>query len=106
MPEPEFGEVSELESFDLGEPIRLREEVVQDDEVESPVILSVIAEQDATEQDIADDTKQYAEPEEVPEYLDGLEETELESVLSTEEYFGEALEELQEPEDYAMDDFY
>ena len=106
LPEPEFGEVSELESFDLGEPIRLREEVVQDDKVESPVILSVIAEQDATEQDIADDTKQYAEPEEVPEYLDGLEETELESVLSTEEYFGEALEELQEPEDYAMDDFY
>ena len=106
LPEPEFGEVSELESFDLGEPIRLREEVVQDDEVESPVILSVIAEQDATEQDIADDTRQYAEPEEVPEYLDGLEETELESVLSTEEYFGEALEELQEPEDYAMDDFY
>lgn len=103
-----FGEVSELESFDLGEPIKPREEVVQDDEVESSVILSVIAEQDATEQAIADDTTQYAEPEEAPEYLDSLDETELESVLSAEEYFGEALEleELQEPEDYAMDDFY
>lgn len=105
---PEFGEISELESLDLGEPIKPREEVVQDDAVEAPIILSVIAEQGATEQDIADDTEQYAEPEEEPEHLDDLDETELEAVLSAEEYFGEALEleELQEPEDYAMDDFY
>lgn len=106
---PRYGEVSELESFDLGEPIGQREEVVQDDEVESSIILSIMKEkEDESESDIAVDTKYYAEPEVELEYIDNLDDTKLESVLNTEEYFGEALseDELQEAEDYAMDDFY
>ena len=99
-----YGKVSKLESLELGESVKQREEVLNDED-EISVMLS-LNQENKPEHDT--DTKYYDTPEEELESIDSFEETELESVSVTEEYSSEIFsdfDELQEIDDFDMDVF-
>lgn len=92
---PRYGEVSAWDSFDLGEPTKLREELKDDEETDIPS--TVEAETDSV---------QYADPEENVQRIVDLEvDTVQEAVTEMTEFFAEAIadELLQDEDDYGMD---
>lgn len=92
---PKYGEVSDWDSFDLGEPTKPREELKEDEDTDIPS--AVEAETDSV---------QYAEPEEDVQPIGDLaEETVQEAVMEMTEFFADAIadELLQDTDDYGMD---
>ncbi len=85
---PVFGEVSELESLDLGEPIRQREEVNDDEEYETDT---------SSEESNIDDDTFYEEPEENAESFEDVENLIEEAFAdTTESYSDEFISDLPE----------
>ncbi len=78
---PEFGEISEPESFDLGEPVRPCEEV-NDNEADEEVSAM-------SEESNIDDTVCYADPEELAESFEDVENLIEEAFADTTESYGE-----------------
>lgn len=78
---PEFGEISEPESFDLGEPVRPREEVNDNEADEEVPTMS--------EESNTDDTVCYADPEELAESFEDIENLIEEAFADTTESYGE-----------------
>ncbi|MDE5771345.1 MAG: type IV secretory system conjugative DNA transfer family protein [Ruminococcus sp.] len=78
---PEFGEISELESFDLGELIRTQEEVNNNEADEEVSAIS--------EESNIDDTVCYADPEELAESFEDVENLIEEAFADTTESYGE-----------------
>lgn len=92
---PKYGEVSAWDSFDLGEPTKLREELKDDEETDIPSAV-----------DVETDNVQYADPEENVQPIEDLaEEAVQEAVMEMTEFFADAIadELLQDEDDYGMD---
>lgn len=93
---PEFGEVSELESFDLGEPVRPRKEVNDNEDDE----ISTVSE----ESDI-ENTVFYEDPDEFAESFEDVADVIEEAFIDAEETFAENYGDFDLPEDdYGMSD--
>lgn len=91
---PEFGEVSEYESFDLGKPVRPREEVNEDDEVST-----------MSEESDIDNTVFYEDPDEYAESFEDIAEIADEAIMDCEESYSEDYSDYELPEDdYGMSD--
>ncbi|MDE6848797.1 MAG: type IV secretory system conjugative DNA transfer family protein [Ruminococcus sp.] len=91
---PEFGEVSGLESFELGEPVRPREEVNEDDEVST-----------MSEESDIDNTVFYEDPDECAESFEDIAEIADEAIMDCEESYSEDYSDYELPEDdYGMSD--
>ncbi len=96
---PQYGEVSKLESFNLGEPVKepAQEEVVQDEGVNLVAVIPKNQEESNTEQ-IADDSENaekavhFIQPDEEAEAMDMgdlSDDEDLETVLAVEEHLAE-----------------
>lgn len=91
---PEFGEVSEYEAFDLGKPVRPREEVNEDDEVST-----------MSEESDIDNTVFYEDPDECAESFEDIAEIADEAIMDCEESYSEDYSDYELPEDdYGMSD--
>ena len=87
---PAFGDVSELDAFDLGEPIRERTEVEDyDDDSYSDISID----------EIVNDF--FSEPEEPAENISDIEENEVEAELAEFEYYSEAAQ-FPDEDDYGI----
>lgn len=92
---PKYGEVSALDSFDLGEPTKPREELRDDEETDIPSAVEAET-----------DNVQYSEPEEIVQHMEDLAaDTVHEAVTEMTEYYADAIadELLQDEDDYGMD---
>ncbi|MBQ3256371.1 MAG: type IV secretory system conjugative DNA transfer family protein [Ruminococcus sp.] len=87
---PKFGEVSDLEAFELGEPIRERKEV-EEDETDSAVMLSLSGDEEMHEEPLE---THYTDPEGTVQHIEGLgDDGEIpEAFIEAEEFFAEAIE--------------
>ncbi|MDE6678884.1 MAG: hypothetical protein K2K02_07570, partial [Ruminococcus sp.] len=91
-----FGEVSELDSLDLGKPVRPREEVNDDDEQE----ISTMSEESNIE-----DTVFYEEPDEFGEPIEDVADVLDDAFTDIEETYAEAYNDFDLPEDeYGLSD--
>ena len=87
---PAFGDVSELDAFDLGEPIREQTEVEDyDDDSDSDISID----------EIVNDF--FSEPEEPAENISDIEENEVEAELAEFEYYSEAAQ-FPDEDDYGI----
>lgn len=91
---PEFGEVSEYESFDLGKPVKPREEVNEDDEVFT-----------MSEESDIDNTVFYEDPDEYAESFEDIAKIADEAIMDCEESYSEDYSDYELPEDdYGISD--
>lgn len=87
--EPAFGDVSELDAFDLGEPIRERTEVEDyDDDSDGDISIEIV-------------NDFFSEPEEPAENISDIEENEVEAELAEFEYYSEAAQ-FPDEDDYGI----
>lgn len=95
---PNFGEVSDLESFDLGEPVRQREEVNEyENEYKEDSVSS--------EESNADNISFYEDPDEYAEPIEDVENLIEEIFSDTTEFYGEAfVSDVPDEDDYGIFD--
>lgn len=98
---PKFGEISALDSFDLGEAIRPRKEV-SEDETEAAILFSV----NETEDSSYSNESYYSEPDDIAEQIDDIAESFDETIIETMEIFCDAISDdyLQDEDDYGISD--
>jgi hypothetical protein len=93
---PKYGKVSELESFDLGEPVRTAvKEVVEDEAEPDPVSLN---EEPQTDTDLPE---QYGDPEDYAS-IDDLGDVFAETAMSVTEHYAEAAFGLYKTDTYGL----